>query len=318
MVRRNALFGRLSARRVSTRLAARVGALPTVFAYAYAARRTLRAARAAGAFAVLGQIDGGQCESELVAALGGDDAQPPAAYWKSWREELALADAIVVNSRWSRDLLARAGADMARVVVAPLIFAPPPPTPARAPLTRFTAERPLRVLCLGALSRRKGVFETIAAARALREAPVTFRLVGPDPHGLAHRPDLPPNLTVSGAVPRGEVGRCYREADIFLFPTHSDGFGLTQLEAQAHGLPVIASRRCGEAVEDEVDGFLLDAPSAASIVATLRRALAAPERLVAAGAAGRERLVRFAPERVLTRLLDDLGQLRAATCEAVR
>ena len=318
MVRRNALFDRLAARHVGARLAARPGPPPAVFAYAYAARQTLRAARAAGAFAVLGQIDGGPCESDLVAALGGNDPRPPASYWTSWREEIAAADAVVVNSRWSRDLLLGAGVDAARLVVAPLIFVASRPAPARAPLATFTAARPLRVLCLGALSRRKGVFETIAAARDLREAPVTFRLVGPDPHGLARRADLPPNLIVSGPVPRGEVARCYDEADIFLLPTYSDGFGLTQLEAHAHGLPVIASRRCGEVVEDGRDGFLLEDVSAAAIVAALRRALAAPERLVAMGAAGRERLARFAPGRVLPRLLADLDTVRSAACEAAR
>jgi glycosyltransferase involved in cell wall biosynthesis len=318
MMRRNALFDRLAARHVGARLARPAGPRPTVFAYAYAARETLRAARAAGAFAVLGQIDGGPCDSDLVAALGGDDPRPPERYWASWREEIAAADAIVVNSRWSRDLLLRAGADAARLVVAPPIFALPRPAPARAPRGAFTAARPLRVLCLGVLSRRKGVFETIEAARALGEAPVTFRLVGPDPHGLARRAGLPPNLTVHGPVPRGEVSRCYDEADLFLLPTFSDGFGLTQLEAQAHGLPVIASRRCGEVVEDGLDGFLLEEPSPAAIVAALRRALAAPERLAAMGAAGFARLARFAPERVLPRLLDDVETVRAAAREAAR
>ena len=45
--------------------------------------------------------------------------------------------------------------------------------------------------------------------------------------------------------------------DVFIFPTLSDGFGITQLEAMSYGLPVIASRNCGDIVQDQVNGLLL-------------------------------------------------------------
>jgi glycosyltransferase involved in cell wall biosynthesis len=45
----------------------------------------------------------------------------------------------------------------------------------------------------------------------------------------------------------------YERADLFLFPTLSDGFGLTNLEAQAWSLPIVASRFCGEVVRDGVN-----------------------------------------------------------------
>jgi glycosyltransferase involved in cell wall biosynthesis len=60
-----------------------------------------------------------------------------------------------------------------------------------------------------------------------------------------------------GSVPREDAARFYRDADVFLFPTFSDGFGLTQLEAQAWKLPVIATKFCGDVVEDGKNGYLL-------------------------------------------------------------
>ena len=89
---------------------------PTVFAYSYAARRIFEAARAAGCRTVLGQIDPGPYEEELVGglyskyrALEPDWHPAPSSYWHEWRQELALADRVVVNSRWSREALMASG-----------------------------------------------------------------------------------------------------------------------------------------------------------------------------------------------------------------
>ena len=59
-----------------------------------------------------------------------------------------------------------------------------------------------------------------------------------------------PQVRWAGTVSREDTARYYRDADVFLFPTYSDGFGLTQLEAQAWKLPIIASVFCGAVVED--------------------------------------------------------------------
>jgi glycosyltransferase involved in cell wall biosynthesis len=45
----------------------------------------------------------------------------------------------------------------------------------------------------------------------------------------------------TGSVPAGELPLYYKHADLFLFPSLYEGFGLTPLEAQAAGIPVIAS-----------------------------------------------------------------------------
>jgi glycosyltransferase involved in cell wall biosynthesis len=62
-------------------------------------------------------------------------------------------------------------------------------------------------------------------------------------------------------------------------PTLSDGFGLTQLEAIAQRLPLIASRRCGEVVVNRVNGLLLEEPTEASIEEALLWCLRNPDQL---------------------------------------
>ena len=54
---------------------------------------------------------------------------------------------------------------------------------------------------------------------------------------------------------------------------------ITQLEAQAHGLPVMASKNCGKVVENGVNGIILDEPSAACIAHAVHDCIADPERL---------------------------------------
>ena len=86
---------------------------------------------------------------------------------------------------------------------------------------------------------------------------------------------------------RKQAAERYRAADIFILPTLSDGFAITQLEAQAYGLPVISSRFCGRVVQSGRNGLILEEPSAACIAAAIRDCIADPSRLQNFAAASR-------------------------------
>lgn len=269
------------------------GPARVVFSYSYTARLPFKVARERGWRTVLGQIDPGPVEAELVTAeqrrfgVGRSRWEaPPAHYWETWREECALADRIVVNSAWSREALLQSGVPAERVVVIPLAYEAGSVAPvARQYPARFDAARPLRVLFLGQVNLRKGLARVLDAARLLAGEPVEFWLVGPSELAEPPGAEEAPAVKWFGAVPRSEVTRFYREADVFLFPTLSDGFGLTQLEAQAQGLPVVATRRCGEVVRHGVNGLLLAEPTPDAIAGALRELLAQPGRLAAMSAA---------------------------------
>lgn len=64
-------------------------------------------------------------------------------------------------------------------------------------------------------------------------------------------------ITLPGAV--SNVADYLRAADIFVFPSEHEGFGLAFLEAMAAGLPTISTRVGGapEAIEHEVSGYLV-------------------------------------------------------------
>ena len=256
-------------------------ASPIVFAYSYAARGILRTARELGLPAILGQIDPGPAEESIVAEVSRRNGCPrttnqrvPERYWELWREECDLCDKVVVNSLWSRDALLSEGVPAKKVIVVPLAYDPPKEARyfTRSYPRTFNFERPLRVLFLGSLNTRKGVYELLEATALLKNAPVEFWLVGK--LGIP-RSAIKENPRVRwlGSVDRMLTRQFYRQADVFILPTHSDGFAITQLEAMAWALPVIASKHCGEVVRHGYNGKLLSSVTADAIVGAIEACL---------------------------------------------
>lgn len=260
--------------------------LPILFAYSYAALDLLRFAKDQGWNTVLGQIDPGFTEERIVQKEYDRNSnyasswQPaPPQYWENWQQECELADQIIVNSTWSAQGLHLAGIPPEKTRIIPLAYEIPTSSSnfERVYPSAFTPDRPLRVLFLGQIILRKGIIHLLQAAEKLQDQPIEFWLVGSQ--GIAISQFNLPKLRWLGAVPRSEVSYYYQNADVFLFPTFSDGFGLTQLESQAWKLPLIVSKYCGEVVKDRVNGFVLSEVNKNTIIEALLFCLKNPDRL---------------------------------------
>jgi glycosyltransferase involved in cell wall biosynthesis len=258
----------------------------TVFAYAYAAREIFACAKERGWQTVLGQIDPGPLESEIVLAeyakLGlrpGASYQAPPGYWDDWKMECYSADQIVVNSDWAKACLLKSGVPEEKMKVIPCAFESRSDAKnfARNYPAAFTAERPLRVLFLGQTTIRKGIHLLMEAALSLNGEPVHFTIVG---DGLDH-PSLkiPPNVQWVGPVSRQETYQYYKSADIFILPTLSDGFALVQLEALAWALPIITTEHCGRVVENGKNGILLTELHSSALVQAIKNVMNCPPML---------------------------------------
>jgi glycosyltransferase involved in cell wall biosynthesis len=266
---------------------------PILLSYSYTALEPFRYAKAHGWKTVLVQIDPGPEEERIVAGeaarvpeLAGQWQPAPTEYWVLWREECELADRIIVNSEWARDGLIRGGVSGDKISVIPLAYESEvnsgqitQPVLQRKYPARFTFDRPLRVLFLGLINLRKGVARLSEAARILSDEPVEFWMVGPVEIVNAEIVGGRGRVKWFGPVTRNQTAKFYRDADLFILPTLSDGFAITQLEAQTYGLPIIASKYCGKVVENDVNGILLDEPSTACIAHAVRHCIANPKRL---------------------------------------
>jgi glycosyltransferase involved in cell wall biosynthesis len=110
----------------------------------------------------------------------------------------------------------------------------------------------------------------------LEREQIHFDVVGPIgilPGAVA---SAPRNMTFHGPVTRDHAAEWYRQADVFVLPTLSDGFALTQLEALVHGLPVIVTPNCGQVVEEGKTGFIVPARDAQALTNAILRFLRYP------------------------------------------
>ncbi len=112
------------------------------------------------------------------------------------------------------------------------------------------------------LVAEKGVPELIETAERLDKRFVVF-IIGPrDPEKADAVPEDLLVRAEEGGVRflgmRKDVERIYQGLDIFVLPSHREGFPRAAMEAAASGLPVIATdiRGCRQVVEDGVNGLL--------------------------------------------------------------
>jgi len=174
----------------------------------------------------------------------------------------------------------------------------------RAAPQRLGSRRPLRVLFLGQVILRKGIQYLIEAARLLKDEAIHFDVVGSIGISDDAVASAPANMTFHGPVSRDRTEEFYRTADLFVLPTLSDGFALTQLEAMAHGLPVIATPNCGEVVTDGVDGLIVPASDSNALAEAFQLVIQDPIKLLAMSAATEGKLKQFSLSKLEENLAD--------------
>jgi len=214
--------------------------------------------------------------------------------YTAWRKnEWALADAVMVNSQWTLDALVKLGVPAGKIHIVPLAYELSGPEEDLPSGPRKPDSEPLRVLFLGQAILRKGIPDLLAAAKLLRGDNVRIDIVGTI--GIADEfvVTAPANVRFHGAVSRDRVREFYRRADVFVLPTVSDGFALTQLEAMSHGLPVITTPHCGRVVTDGVDGFVVPARDPSALARAIQTLVEDPERREAMSEAARHALGGF-------------------------
>jgi glycosyltransferase involved in cell wall biosynthesis len=290
---------------------------PVVFAYSYAARQILQAARERGCTTVLGQIDPGPVEERIVSEVclrrghQIDSTQCiPESYWDDWREECEISDRIIVNSTWTQEALIEEGISSAKIHIVPVAYDPPDDSYQfkRTYPAVFDHSRPLRVLFLGSLIPRKGIREMLDATLLMRAAPVEFQFVGALGTELGIKLTENHRVHWMGPVARQRVKDFYKNADLFILPTHSDGFGLTQLEAMAWGLPVIASRNCGDVVKDKVNGLIIPKVTGEAIAEAIEWCIEDAERLRQMSDRALRTSNKFRSDNVMSQLLRCAGE----------
>ena len=169
---------------------------------------------------------------------------------------LAAADACIAPTRMMRDAaLTRQGVSAAKIAVIPNCQAPTPPLRNGAPSA--DPARPRRIVFAGRLEYRKGADLLLEAFARLRQdrpdLSAQLILLGRDQHWedyggsfAAHWQERLPAATRSavrfaGFTPHKDVLAAFSQADVCVFPSRFEPFGMVALEAMGQGAAVIVS-----------------------------------------------------------------------------
>ena len=177
-------------------------------------------------------------------------------------------------------------------------------------------------LFVGAINARKGWRYLLEAAgllvkRGIDQFSVVFvgagnqeeeLLSGIAGHGLGH---IAHHV---GPVPYHQIASYYKNADVFVFPTTEDVWGLVLIEAMAFGLPVMCSKYAGskEMVEHETNGFILDPRDVEAFARYMERFINHPGLVLEFGARSRERIAPFTSTRAAEVLAGVASEARRA------
>ena len=239
------------------------------------ALRTFRAAQEAGAWRILDQVTGfvGAAREMLLAEASRRPETADSIAVASeetvarCRAEALAADLVLSPSDYVRDTLIEIGVAPERIARVPYGVDTARFRPAAAP----RADGPLRVLYVGRIGAPKGVHYLLEAFRRAALPDAELVLAGPivgkgdwlaSYRGMyRHVPEMP----------HREAHALYAGADVFVFPTLHDGFGVVILEAMASGIPVILTTNAADIVRDGVDGFVVPVRDPDAIADRMRR-----------------------------------------------
>jgi glycosyltransferase involved in cell wall biosynthesis len=163
------------------------------------------------------------------------------------------------------------------------------------------------VLTVGAIQKRKNIARLV---RAFERLPAGWRLAiagAPDGYGAEEElravEESPrrADIDLLGYVSAAQLESLYAKAAIFAFPSLDEGFGMPVLDAMAHGVPVVASRRSAipEVVGDSA--LLIDPENADELGEALVRLAGDPGLREELARRGRERAAGFSWENGVER-----------------
>lgn len=164
-------------------------------------------------------------------------------------------------------------------------------------------KRTVEILFLSNLIESKGVFVLLEACAILLKNQVSFHCtfvggigdVNEDQFNeKAQKLHLDKSVVYLGKKYGIEKKSEFEKADIFVFPTYFETFGIVNLEAMQFSLPIVSTFEGGipDVVEDGVTGFLVPQKNATALADKLEILIYNPEIRKQMGIAGREKYER--------------------------
>ncbi len=234
-------------------------------------------------------------------------------------EVIARSDCVIASTPFEfDDLLDQYGAAPERLCTSPpgvdhSVFQPGDQETALR--TLGLPDGPL-ILFAGRIQALKGLDVAIGALSHMEQAAELVIVGGPSGAAgeaeLEHLAALAAGLGLSDRIhmippqPHARLARFYQASDVLVMPSRSETFGLVAAEAQACGLPVVASRIGGipYVVADGVSGLLVDVGDEPGFAAALDRIIADPIYRKSLSAGALDKSAEFSWQATADRLLE--------------
>lgn len=269
--------------------------LDAVYAYEDGAATTFHAAKQQGIFCLYDlpilfyrmsrdlQAEEAKRFPELASAL--QAIQEPE--WKIERkqQEVQLADRIFVASSITQKSLLDAGVPPAKIGIIPY----------GAPLEYFhpkaKTDKLFRALFVGRVGPRKGVHYLLRAWQELKLPDAELLLVGINEFPEDWLAQYTNVFRYVPSVPHALLNEYYTAANILVFPSLIEGFGLVLLEAMACGIPVITTAHTAgpDILTDGIEGFIVPIRDVEALKEKLDWCYCHPQELADMGRAARRK-----------------------------
>lgn len=210
--------------------------------------------------------------------------------WPLYSQHIRAADIVITQSQQSIRWLDELGVKPQRAVVIPGGCIPPE-TVAPYPSGEF------RVAYCGALGWDKGVTYLIDAWLNLCLKDGKLVLAGAGTESVKQALRNQSSIECLGWLP--SLNEVYDSCSVYVQPSVTEGFGLTVLEAMAHGRPVIVSVGAGvhELIEDGVDGIKVGVRDIKGIAEAIDHLRRNPDKAAAMGQAARAKALQWTWDR---------------------
>lgn len=167
------------------------------------------------------------------------------------------------------------------------------------------------ILTVGTLEPRKNI-TTLLEAFSIVKKKLTIQLVIVGARGWLDRPifkkvealGISKDVVFTGFVPDEDLPALYQGAEVFVFPSLYEGFGLPPLEAMASGTPVVASNSSSipEVVGDS--GILVDPQDVEGFAHAIIKLCTHADHRAILGIKGQQRARQFTIERMAKKTVE--------------
>ena len=227
-------------------------------------------------------------------------------YIERSKEEIKMADYLLAASAFTKESLIWCGVSEEKIILIPYGIDTRPTNP-----HDYRINDRLRLIYVGYADYTKGIHYLLEAIKDLDNVELDIYGVVNPKSKIYNTGSQMPNVHFHGFVSKEELNKAYGEADVFVFPSLIDGFGMVILEAMSQGLPVIVTENCAghDVVEDNTDGFVIKAFGSDSLKDKIRFFCENRDAVKKMGCHAYQSSLRFSKESYERRLLEVISKI---------